>query len=513
MSTKTSASTGGQSRNASKVKRSSGLQFSMAASYVGVTVVIILVLEILGSLAITMMLTSNSFADNDIVRDAQRKAQVYALEAATLANGADLPADLTFQPGQPSSVAIPVAGSQSQDIPYITGNAIRPQQIAVLITPDAHILASSYPACYPLNASASRVLSRQLSLLQTALRGTPASSTFTIEQGRAIGAASPILSSEKRVLGAVYVQMSLDKPGGLILLYFAGEWLVTGLLLPILLAPLGAVFGIITTRKLVRRIHRLVAATASMAEGDYSQRIPVSRRDEVGQLEQQFNTMAQRLDASIAAQKALTEQNTRLEERARLARDLHDSVKQQIFAISMQLGAARSLFEHKPAAARQHLLEADNLAYEARQELTSLIQEFRPLAFNDKDFMPALREYVTTWSRQNTIAVDLDIAENCAHLPLQLANALARVVQEALSNVARHSQASHVALSLIAEQGQLTLVLEDNGRGFDPAQARGAGVGLQSMQERLAELGGTMQIQSAAGDGTQIVAHCPIAGH
>ena len=247
-------------------------------------------------------------------------------------------------------------------------------------SPDAHILASSYPARYPLNASASRVLSRQLSLLQTALRGTPASSTFTSGQGRAIGAASPILNSEKRVLGAAYVQMSLDKPGGLILLYFAGEWLVTGLLLPILLAPLGAVFGLITTRKLVRRIHRLVAATAAMAEGDYSQRIPVSRRDEVRQLEQQFNTMAQRLDASIAAQKALTEQNTRLEERARLARDLHDSVKQQIFAISMQLGAARSLFEHKPAAARQHLLEADNLAYEARQELTSLIQEFRPLA-------------------------------------------------------------------------------------------------------------------------------------
>ncbi len=482
----------------------------MAASYVGVTVVIILILEILGSLAITNMLTSNSFVDNDTVRDAKQKAQVYALEAAMLTNGANLPANLTFQPGLPSSIAIPVSGSHSQDIPYITDNASQPQQIAALITPDTRILTSSYPTRYPLNTPASRVFPRQISLLESALRGTPASAIFTIEQGSVIGAAYPILSNEKRVLGASYVQMSLDKPGGRILLYFAGEWLITGLLLPILLAPLGAVFGLITTRKLVRRIHRLVSATASMAEGDYSQRIPVSRRDEVGQLEQQFNTMAQRLESSIAAQKTLTEQNTRLQERARLARDLHDSIKQKIFAISMQLGAVRSLFEHRPDAARQHLLEADNLAYDVRQELTSLIQELRPLPFSEKDFSPALRDYTTTWSRQNTIAVELDIAENCAHLPPRLTNALARIIQEALSNVARHSQASQVTLALTAEQGQVTLTIADNGRGFDPAQARGAGVGLQSMQERLAELGGTMHIRSSAGAGTQLQARCPV---
>lgn len=485
----------------------------MAVSYVVVTVMIVLFLEILSGIALTMMLTNSSFVDSDTVRDAQQKAQVYALEAATQASGAGLPADLTFQPGQRFSIAVPVAGSKTDDLPYITQNVAGPHQAALLITLDMHILTSSYPVRYPPGTPAAQILSRQMSLIQTALGGSPISGTVTTEQGRFIGAASPIWSKEKHVLGIAYVQIPLDKPGGYILLHFVGEWLASGLLLPILLAPLGAIFGIVTTRKLVRRIHRLVAATAFMADGDYNQRIPVSRHDEVGQLEHQFNTMAQRLDASIAAQKNLTEQNTRLEERARIARDLHDSIKQQVFALSMQLGAARSLFAQKPATARQHLAEADNLAYEVRQELTSLIQEFRPLVFREKDFPQVLREYTTTWSRQNNIAVDLDIAEDCTHLPLQLTNALVRIVQEALSNVARHSQANQLTLSLAEEHGLVKLAIGDNGRGFDVTQAKDTGVGLQSMQERLAELGGTMRIQSVAGAGTQILAQCPVEDH
>lgn len=500
-------------RSAGIVKKRAGLQFSMAVSYVVITVIIVLFLEILSGIAITMMLTNSSFVDSDTVREAKQKAQVYALEAATQASGAGLPADLTFQPGQRFSIAVPIAGSKTDDLPYITQNVAAPQQFALLITPDAHILTSSYPARYSPGTSAAQVLSRQMSLIQAALSGSPTSGTVTTEQGRFIGAASPIWSKEKRVLGVVYVQIPLDKPGRYILLHFVGEWLASGLLLPILLAPLGAIFGIITTRKLVRRIHRLVAATTFMTDGDYSQRIPVSRRDEIGQLEHQFNIMAQRLDASIAAQKNLTEQNTRLEERTRIARDLHDSIKQQVFALSMQLGAALSFFEQKPATARQHLTEADNLAYEVRQELTSLIQEFRPLVSREKDFPQVLREYTTTWSRQNNIAVDLDIAEDCTHLPLQLTNALVCIVREALSNVARHSQASQLTLSLTEEHGLIKLTIGDNGRGFDVAQAKGTGVGLQSMQERLAELGGTMRIQSAAGAGTQILAQCPVEDH
>jgi NarL family two-component system sensor histidine kinase LiaS len=249
-----------------------------------------------------------------------------------------------------------------------------------------------------------------------------------------------------------------------------------------------------------------VTATTRFADGDYTQRVQVSRKDEVGQLEEQFNRMAEQLVESITQRQALAGQNARMAERGRLARDLHDSVKQQIFAVSMQLGAALSLLDLKREAARQHLVEAENLAHQVQQELATLIQELRPLALQDKGLAAALQEYVTTWSRQQGIAADIHIADACV-ISLEAEEALWRVAQEALSNIARHSQATSVQISLTCEQGKALLSISDNGWGFD-ATGKAAGVGLHSMQERMQALGGTITVQSKIGEGTRILAQC-----
>src|SRR5579871_5641889 len=140
--------------------------------------------------------------------------------------------------------------------------------------------------------------------------------------------------------------------------------------------------GFFATRSPVKRVQHLVAATKQFADGNYAQRVQVTRRDEIGQLEQHFNQMSEQLAESMAQRQALAEQNARLAERSRLARDLHDSVKQHLFAVSMQVGAALAQMERGIGAGTcavegvgAHLREADTLISQAQQDLTALIHE------------------------------------------------------------------------------------------------------------------------------------------
>jgi len=200
-----------------------------------------------------------------------------------------------------------------------------------------------------------------------------------------------------------------------------------------------------------------------------------------------------------------------LEERNRLARDLHDSVKQQIFAVSMQIGATKVLLKRDVDAAEVRLNEADKLVRQAQQELTSLIRELRPIALEGKGLVAALRELATEWTQQTDIVANLRV-EGTQTLPLTIEEALFRVAQEALANVARHSKATLVQMVLTTTDDTVTLSVSDNGQGFDMSRQGHLGVGLLSMQERMEALGGEVQVESAPGKGTRIVAHCKRLG-
>jgi signal transduction histidine kinase len=192
-----------------------------------------------------------------------------------------------------------------------------------------------------------------------------------------------------------------------------------------------------------------------------------------------------------------------IEERNRLARDLHDSVKQQVFAVSMQLGAARALLDEENQAYGP-VAEAERLARQAGAELTTLIRELRPPNLEKKTLAEALQDYVIDWSRQNGIAADLKI-DNVSSLPLPGDETLFRVTQEALANVARHSNARHVTVELADQDDEIILRLEDDGVGFDLSQVE-KGVGLDSMRERLETVGGHLNVSSGTSSGTRIVA-------
>jgi signal transduction histidine kinase len=192
-----------------------------------------------------------------------------------------------------------------------------------------------------------------------------------------------------------------------------------------------------------------------------------------------------------------------VEERNRLARDLHDSVKQQVFAISMQLSAARTSLSETDRA-YQPVLEAERLAQQAGTELTTLIHELRPPPLESKSLSVALREYVAEWSKRNNIDTSLNIDDNLS-LNVNEEQVLFRVIQEALSNIARHSQAPQARVELVQIDSEISLCIADTGRGFD-ANSEQMGVGLHSMQERLSQIGASFLVQSNVGGGTQITA-------
>jgi signal transduction histidine kinase len=192
-----------------------------------------------------------------------------------------------------------------------------------------------------------------------------------------------------------------------------------------------------------------------------------------------------------------------VEERNRLARELHDSVKQQVFAISMQLSAARNSLTESDKAFSS-VTEAERLAQQAGAELTTLIHELRPPTLERKTLSAALGELLAEWSRQNGIDVDSNIEEDLT-LTLPVEQALFRVAQESLANVARHSKASKVAVTLANENDEVKLTIEDNGKGFDVEHAD-RGVGLDSMRERLESLGGRLEVSSIKTKGVRLTA-------
>lgn len=192
-----------------------------------------------------------------------------------------------------------------------------------------------------------------------------------------------------------------------------------------------------------------------------------------------------------------------VEERNRLARDLHDSVKQQVFAISMQLSAALTSLSETDRA-YSSVTEAERLAQQAGAELTTLINALRPPGLESKTLATAVREHVEEWSHQNKISIETNI-DSSISLNQQSEQALFRVLQEALANVARHSKADEVTVELSSDENTVTLSIADNGVGFDSKQIA-KGIGLDSMQERLIAVNGKVEIVSERSKGTRVIA-------
>ena len=275
---------------------------------------------------------------------------------------------------------------------------------------------------------------------------------------------------------------------------FGNHFQAYGLAFILIASVIGTLTGLLITRNVTRRLRRITQAAEAWSKGELAVEVRDLTPDEIGQLGQDLNGMADQLHTLLATREELAA----VEERNRLARDLHDTIKQNVFATALLVGAARSHLPPDTLPAQTYLAEAEALAEETRQELTALIRELRPARLADKGLAVALREYAEDWSRRMGIAVAVHVQGERV-IALDIEEALFRVGQEALANIAHHSGAMHATIHLAWDDAQVRLTITDDGAGFDVAHASGRGVGLASMRERVVAHNGALHIASTAG--------------
>ncbi|HEY7538274.1 MAG TPA: GAF domain-containing protein [Gaiellaceae bacterium] len=195
-------------------------------------------------------------------------------------------------------------------------------------------------------------------------------------------------------------------------------------------------------------------------------------------------------------------------ERRRLARELHDETGQALTSILLGLRALEdSLESPESRAAAADLRE---LAVGTLQDVRRLAVELRPKALDDFGLISALERLTETWGGYTGISVNFAASLGEHQLSNEAATALYRIVQEALTNVVKHAHAENASVLLTRKNGMVVAVIEDDGRGFDPSESR-QGFGIQGMRERVELLGGRLQVESAPGTGTTLVAEVPLA--
>ena len=195
-------------------------------------------------------------------------------------------------------------------------------------------------------------------------------------------------------------------------------------------------------------------------------------------------------------------------ERARLARELHDETGQALTSILLGLKPLEqtALTDETLAA----VASVRELVVSTLQDVRRLAVELRPSALDDFGLVSAVERLAETFREQTGMKVDLETRLGDERLPGEVETALYRIVQEALTNIVKHSEASRVSILLTRKDGSALAVVEDDGLGFDPGAARDEGLGLVGMRERVGLVGGRLRIESAAGAGATLVAEVPL---
>jgi signal transduction histidine kinase len=221
--------------------------------------------------------------------------------------------------------------------------------------------------------------------------------------------------------------------------------------------------------------------------------------------------------AAIAITNARLYERTRelsiLDERNRLALELHDAVSQKLFGLVLAAESAYTLLDTNVPAARAQIERLRELAQQALEELRYLMLELRPPDLERDGLETTLRKHIDVLRRvqQRTIEIDLQCEGALSPDPVR-DRELLRVAQEALQNALRHAAARNVVVRLTCERGGLLLEVTDDGAGFDPLapEVRSSRLGLGSMEERARRLGGRLEIRSAAGAGTTVRLEAPL---
>ncbi|MBI5301796.1 MAG: sensor histidine kinase [Chloroflexi bacterium] len=303
-------------------------------------------------------------------------------------------------------------------------------------------------------------------------------------------------------------------------------------------ALLGLGLAVIFTRILVHPLQNIVRAMGRVKAGDLTVQIPIWARDEIGEVQSEFNTMVNSLRetnlALLRQQREMAELNQenlrlladvqakreRLEhllhhalsaqeaERKRLARELHDETGQSLTSILLRLKALQTETDLELIHDRINGLRY--LTGETLEEVRRLAMDLRPTALDDLGLVPAIRGYVQEWCKRSGIEIVFTPSPTIDRLPTDHEIILYRAVQEGLTNIVRHAQAHHASVTLEQGARAVWLTIEDDGKGMNPGIDHRNGMGLEGMRERVALVGGRLQVDSAPDAGTRILIELPL---
>ena len=498
-----------------------GLSARLTASYILVTLVVVVLVEalMLGFQVLPLVNGAQLQAQVDAAAKSysQQVSQRYpgGVPAGTVLGDVGEPA----HPAQKGQATTDPGGTLA--VPAITGPIHSDQAITavVAVAADGTVVASSAPSRYPPgSAAASELPAPATPENVVGMKDNGAFGPYGTPYGNVLFAVSwpaghadigkPSADAPRRV-AYVYVQAPWS-PGFINPIGAWGQlsnntgWLLLSPPAALLVAivPVGVLFGLLASWRLVRRVRRLERATLAVADGDYTVTLPASGRDEVGRLEANFTTMTRQLGSALAVERHRAAGGARDAERARLAREIHDAISQHLFALRMIAAGMR-----RADPGNQQAQAIERISEEALRDMQALLVELRPDSLDGAGLAPALQEICAAYHDRLGVTVDASLDDVTVPAPVE--HALLRITQEACANAVRHGNARRLAVSMTRQDGHVELAVRDTGTGFDPAASH-AGSGLTHIRDRVAELGGTVDIDSAPGCGAAIIVWVPV---
>lgn len=356
--------------------------------------------------------------------------------------------------------------------------------------------------------------------LSALLRDSNAVGEYTGLDGAAvIGAHAPMASTN----WVVVVETPLAEAYAV--LYRALALIVALLVMGILLAALIARY--LSTRML-EPVELLREGAALIGAGHLDHRIVIETGDEIEELAAEFNQMTQNLrrarteleDWAREMERRVQERTEQvveqkeqlavLEERQRVARELHDSISQALFTLTLNLESAQAFLKKDSSRVPALLERAHQVAKAARADVRALISDLRPPPLERRGLTDALREQFAAFATRAGVTIDLQ-ADGLKHLSSASEDALYRIAIEAVNNAVNHAHPTRVTVQLDDQDNLVTLRVTDNGVGFDANADYEGHYGLKTMRERARALGGDVTIESAVGAGTIVHAEIPLS--
>jgi NarL family two-component system sensor histidine kinase LiaS len=278
------------------------------------------------------------------------------------------------------------------------------------------------------------------------------------------------------------------------------------------------VIGYMAGQRIQRAIDVLDLNMLQVAKGNLSVRMPVAEDQSFARVYHEFNMMMdsmekkmkllQRLGVQEVMEKEKAAENAVIEERRRMARDLHDTVSQQLFAIHMSASALPKVLVQNEEQGKLVLEQLIDMSHMAQKQMRALIAQLRPVELEGKNLAEALEKWFPDYCRQNGLKgiKELEVQGNMSEA---IEHQLFLIIQEAMANIVKHAHAVVVSMSLREGAHQVVLSLSDDGQGFNGGTQKQGSYGLMTMRERAEKLGGQVEVISKEGAGTTIRVHIP----